>query len=71
MFNILFSYEDENIGGFSNLRYQTCTFNNKILKAFKIEIADRRMLLNISKAFDKVWHDGLILPLHQMVFMAI
>ena len=54
MFNILFSYEDENIGRFSNLRYQTCTFNNKILKAFKIEIADRRMLLNISKAFDKV-----------------
>ena len=71
MFNILFSYEDENIGRFSNLRYQTCTFNNKILKAFKIEITDRRMLLNISKAFDKVWHDGLILPLHQMVFMAI
>ena len=36
-----------------------------MLSAFDMELEVRGIFLNISKAFDKVWHDGLIFKLRQ------
>ena len=38
-------------------------FNHEILSAFDISFEVRRIFLNILKAFDKVWHEGLIFKL--------
>ena len=42
---------------------QLLTINHEILNAFDKSLEDRGTFLDISKAFDKVWHDGLIFKL--------
>ena len=39
--------------------------NHEILHAFDMELEVHGIFLNISKALDKVWHDGLIFKLRQ------
>ena len=38
---------------------------NEIISAFDVGLEVRELFLGISKAFDKVWHAGLILKLRQ------
>ena len=42
---------------------QLLLINHEILSAFDLKV--RGIFLDISKAFDKVWHDGLVFKLHQ------
>ena len=44
---------------------QLLSINHEILSAFDIGLEVRGLFLNISNAFDKVWHVGLIYKLHQ------
>ena len=44
---------------------QFLSVNNEILSAFDMELEVRGAFLDISKAFDRVWHDGLIFKLRQ------
>ena len=42
---------------------QLLLINHENLSAFNLKV--RGIFLDISKAFDKVWHDGLVFKLHQ------
>ena len=44
---------------------QLLSINHEILSAFDMGFEVRGIFLDISKAFDKVWHDGLIFKLRQ------
>ena len=44
---------------------QILSINYEILSAFDMGLEGRGIFLDISQAFDKVWHDGLIFKLHQ------
>ena len=44
---------------------QLLSINHEILNAFDKGLVVRGIFLNISKAFVKVWHDGLIFKLRQ------
>ena len=44
---------------------QLFSINHEILSAFDMELEIRGIFLDITKAFDKVWHDGLIFKLLQ------
>ena len=44
---------------------QLLSINHEISNAFDKGLESRGIFLDISKAFDKVWHDGLIFKLHQ------
>ena len=44
---------------------QLLSINHEILRAFDIALEVRGLFLDISKAFDKVWHAGLIYKLRQ------
>ena len=44
---------------------QLLSINHEILSAFDIGFKVREIFLDISKAFDKVWHDGLFFRLRQ------
>ena len=44
---------------------QLLAITNEIFKAFETYDETRAVFLDISKAFDKVWHDGLIFKLKQ------
>ena len=44
---------------------QLLSINHEILSAFDMGLEVCWILLDISKAFDKVWHDGLIFKLCQ------
>ena len=44
---------------------QLLSTNHEILNAFDKGLEVRGTFLDISKAFDKVWHDGLIFKLRQ------
>ena len=44
---------------------QLFSINHEILNVFDKGIEVRGIFLDISKAFGKVWHDGLIFKLHQ------
>ena len=44
---------------------QLLSVNHKIVSAFEMGLEVRGIFLDISKAFDKVWHDGLIFKLRQ------
>ena len=44
---------------------QLLSINHEILNAFDKRLEVRGIFLDISKAFDKVWHDGLIFKLRQ------
>ena len=44
---------------------QLLSVNHEMLSAFDLELEVRGIFLDTSKAFDKVWHDGLIFKLHQ------
>ena len=44
---------------------QLLSINREILNAFDKGLEVRGIFLDISKAFDKVWHDSLIFQLHQ------
>ena len=46
---------------------QLLSINHEILSAFDIWLEVRGIFLDISKAFDKVWHEGLIFKLHKNV----
>lgn len=46
---------------------QPLSINHEILRAFNIELEVRGIFLDISKAFDKVWHERLIFKLCQNV----
>ena len=47
---------------------QLLSINHEILSAFDAGLEVCGIFLDISKAFDKVWHDGLIFKLCQNVF---
>ena len=44
---------------------QLLSINHEILYAFDKGLELRAIFLDISKAFDKVWHDGLIFKLRK------
>ena len=44
------------------------SINHEILSAFDMGLEVRGIFLDISKAFDKIWHDGLIFKLPQNRF---
>ena len=44
---------------------QLLSINHKILNTYVKGLEVRGIFLDISKAFDKVWHDGLIFKLRQ------
>ena len=44
---------------------QLLSINHEILSALDMGLEVRGIFLDISKAFDKVWHDGLISKLRQ------
>ena len=44
---------------------QLLSVNHKIVSAFEMGLEVRGIFLDISKAFDKVWHYGLIFKLRQ------
>ena len=44
---------------------QSLSINHEILSAFDMRLEFRGIFLDIFKAFDKVWHDGLIFKLRQ------
>ena len=44
---------------------QLLSVNHKIVSAFEMGLEVRGIFLDISKAFDKVWHDGIIFKLRQ------
>lgn len=44
---------------------QLLSVNHEIFSAFDMGIEIRGIFIDIYKAFDKVWHDRLILKLHQ------
>ena len=44
---------------------QLLSVNHKIVSAFEMGLEVRGIFLDISKAFDKVWHDRLIFKLRQ------
>ena len=44
---------------------QLLSINHEILSALDMGLEVRGIFLDISKAFDKVWHDGLIFKLRQ------
>ena len=44
---------------------QLLSINHEILSAFDIGLEVRGLFLDVSKAFDKVWHAGLIYKLRQ------
>ena len=47
------------------LHQTTSSINHEILSAFDMRLEVRGIFLDISKAFDKVWHDGLVFKLRQ------
>ena len=47
------------------LHQTTSSINHEILSAFDMRLEVRGIFLDISKAFDKVWHEGLIFKLRQ------
>ena len=47
------------------LHQTTSSINHEILSAFDMRLEVRGIFLDISKAFDKVWHDGLIFKVRQ------
>ena len=44
---------------------QLLAITHEICKSFNEGFEVRRIFLDISKAFDKVWHEGLLLKLNQ------
>ena len=44
---------------------QLLSINHEIYSSFDEALKFRSVLLNISKVFDKVWHDGIIFKLTQ------
>ena len=74
MFNSLFTYLEDNKlltcnqSGFwhsDSYLHQLFSITHKIYKSFdsKISLEVRRVFLEIPKAFDQVWHDGLLYTL--------
>ena len=49
----------------SGFRPGDSCINHEILSAFNIGLEVRGLFLDVSKAFDKVWHAGLIYKLRQ------
>ena len=46
---------------------QLLSINHEFLNAFDKGLEIREIFLDVLKAFDKVWHNGLIFKLHQNV----
>ena len=44
---------------------QSLAITHEIYKSFDEEFEIRRVFLNISKVFDKVWHEGFLVKLNQ------
>ena len=44
---------------------QLLSITNDIFESFEEDFETRTVFLDISKAFDKVWHDGLIFKLRK------
>ena len=74
MFNEMFNFFIENIlissnqSGFKPGDYcinQLLSITHEIYKSFDMGLEVRSVFLDISKAFDKVWHDGIIYKLTQ------
>ena len=50
---------------------QLLSITHEIYSSFDEGLDVRTVILNISKAFDKVWHDGIIFKLTQMAYQEI
>ena len=63
--NDLLSPNQSGFGSGDSCINQLLFINHEILNAFEKGLEVRGMFLDISKAFDKVWHDGLVFNLRQ------
>ena len=63
--NNLISQKQSGFGPGDSCINQLLSINHEILSAFDIGLEVRGLFLDISKAFDKVWHAGLIYKLRQ------
>ena len=64
--NNLLSLNQSEVRSVSSCISQLYSNNHEILNAFDTELVVRGIFLDISKAFGKVWHDGLIFKLCQI-----
>jgi hypothetical protein len=53
------NYDDDDDGGCRSRDYDDCDDNDDIVNNFNKRIKSVPALLDVEKAFDKVWHDGL------------
>ena len=62
--NLISSYQSVLKGGDSCIN-QLLSITHEICKSFDKDFQVRGVFLDISKAFDRVWHDGLIFNLRE------
>ena len=69
--NNLLSKHQSGFGPGDSTIYQLITITSKIYESFEKFDETRAVFLDISKAFDKVWHKGIIYKLNAMEYLVI